>query len=234
MEEFIKHLLTTEVNTISAAIKLGISFFLGAVIGIERQSRRQSAGLRTFAIICMASTTATLLSVWIPQYYPQFSNSDPSRIAAQLLTGIGFLGAGAIIQSRGSVHGLTTAACILLVAIIGMSVGVGMYIPATILTFSSLFVLIIVERWDRYRSMSGETKQLAIQFSIHNPDIETIKKILKKNNIYIYNTTFQKNYLNNSATYHFKIQISTIILIEEIIQEIKKDETITQISLNEI
>lgn len=234
MEELLKHILSLEVTTASSALKLGISFLLGAVIGIERQSRRQSAGLRTFAIICMASTTATLLSVWIPQYYPQFSNSDPSRIAAQLLTGIGFLGAGAIIQSRGSVHGLTTAACILLVAIIGMSVGVGMYIPATILTFASLFVLIIVERWDRYRSMSGETKQLAIQFSISSPDIDMIKQTLKKHNVYIYNTTFQKNFSNDSSIYHFKIQISTLTRIEDIVSEIRMDETITNISLNEI
>lgn len=234
MKELLQNLLTTEVTTISAALKLGISFLLGSVIGIERQFRRQSAGLRTFAIICMASTTATFLSVWIPQFYPQFSNSDPSRIAAQLLTGIGFLGAGAIIQSRGSVHGLTTAACILLVAIIGMSVGVGMYIPATILTFASLFVLIIVERWDKYRTMSGETKQLAIQFSISNPDTDRIKKILQKNNIFVYYTTFQKNYINNSSTYFFKIQITTFTKIEEMMDEIKKDTNITILSLNEI
>lgn len=234
MEELLKHILTTEVTTTSAALKLGISFLLGSVIGIERQSRRQSAGLRTFAIICMATTTATLLSVWIPQYYPQFSFSDPSRIAAQLLTGIGFLGAGAIIQSKGSVHGLTTASCILLVAIIGMSVGVGMYIPATILTFASLFVLIIIERWDKYRSMSGETKQLTVQFSNSNPNTERLQEILKKNKVFIYNTTFQKNYHNNSSAYYFKIQISTITNIEQIIEEISKDETITNISLNEI
>lgn len=74
MEELLKHILSLEVTTASAALKLGISFLLGAVIGIERQSRRQSAGLRTFAIICMASTTATLLSVWIPHYFLQASN----------------------------------------------------------------------------------------------------------------------------------------------------------------
>jgi putative Mg2+ transporter-C (MgtC) family protein len=234
MENFIIHLFSTEVTTTSAAIKLGISFILGSVIGIERQSRRQSAGLRTFAIICMASTAATLLSVWIPQNYTQFHGSDPTRIAAQLLTGIGFLGAGAIIQSRGSVHGLTTAACILLVAIIGMCVGVGMYIPAAILTFASLFVLIIVEKWDKYRSMSGETKQLIIHFNTIAPNVEKIKEVLKTNHVFIYNTTFQKNYTINSSSYHFKIQISSLTPVETIVDTIKMDEDITTISLTEI
>ncbi len=233
MDQFLENLLTFEVTPYSAAIKLGISFLLGAVIGIERQSRRQSAGLRTFSLICMASTAATLLSIWMPQSYPHFLNGDPGRIAAQLLTGIGFLGAGAIIQSKGGVHGLTTAACILLVAIIGMCVGAGMYIPATILTFMSLFVLIILEKWDKYRSMSGDSKQLIIHFTTDTPEVEKITNILKGNNIFIYSITFKKDYYNNSSIYYYKIQISAQKSIEPIINTIKQINYIQTITLTE-
>ena len=101
----------TQITASTAAVRLAISFVLGAIIGVERQFRRRDAGMRTFTLICMGSAAAMLISIWIPQTYPNFLNGDPGRIAAQVLTGIGFLGAGAIIQSHGSVHGLTTAAC---------------------------------------------------------------------------------------------------------------------------
>ena len=81
--------------------------------------------MRTFTLICMGSAAAMLISIWIPQTYPNFLNGDPGRIAAQVLTGIGFLGAGAIIQSHGSVHGLTTAACIWVMAVVGLAAGAG-------------------------------------------------------------------------------------------------------------
>lgn len=233
MHEFLINLFTLEVTPYSAAIKLGISFILGSVIGIERQSRRHSAGLRTFAIICIASTAATLLSIWIPQSYPYLLNGDPGRIAAQLLTGIGFLGAGAIIQSKGSVQGLTTAACILLVAIIGMCVGAGMYIPATLLTFLALFVLIILERWDRYRSMSGDTKELVMQFETVEPNIDYLKTILKNENIYIYGVRFTKDFTSNSSSYSFKIQLSPFKSIDQVIEKIRNIDGIKSIGLSE-
>ncbi len=106
----------TQITASTAAVRLAISFVLGAIIGVERQFRRRDAGMRTFTLICMGSAAAMLISIWIPQTYPNFLNGDPGRIAAQVLTGIGFLGAGAIIQSHGSVHGLTTAACIWVMA----------------------------------------------------------------------------------------------------------------------
>lgn len=110
---------STQITTSTAAVRLAISFVLGAIIGAERQFRRRDAGMRTFTLICMGSAAAMLISIWIPQTYPNFLNGDPGRIAAQVLTGIGFLGAGAIIQSHGSVHGLTTAACIWVMAAVG-------------------------------------------------------------------------------------------------------------------
>ena len=91
---------STQITTSTAAVRLAISFVLGAIIGAERQFRRRDAGMRTFTLICMGSAAAMLISIWIPQTYPNFLNGDPGRIAAQVLTGIGFLGAGAIIQSH--------------------------------------------------------------------------------------------------------------------------------------
>ena len=84
----------TQITASTAAVRLAISFVLGAIIGVERQFRRRDAGMRTFTLIYMGAATAMLISIWIPQTYANFLNGDPGRIAAQVLTGIGFFGSG--------------------------------------------------------------------------------------------------------------------------------------------
>jgi len=116
----------------------------GAAIGLERELHDKPAGLRTNVMICLGAALFTLLSFHVAD----FSGHDPGRIAAQVVTGVGFLGAGAVIQSRGSVIGLTTAATIWLNASIGMAFGAGHFglgIVATALTILGLFGLSIVE-----------------------------------------------------------------------------------------
>ena len=113
-----------EVTTVSSLYKLAISLVLGSVVGFERKRKGQTAGIRTFALISMGATLAMILSIYVPQEYMGLKNGDPGRIAAQVITGIGFLGAGAIIQMKGSVRGFTTAAGIWMVSAIGLAVGV--------------------------------------------------------------------------------------------------------------
>lgn len=76
---------STQITTSTAAVRLAISFVLGAIIGAERQFRRRDAGMRTFTLICMGSAAAMLISIWIPQTYPNFLNGDPGRIAPKSL-----------------------------------------------------------------------------------------------------------------------------------------------------
>lgn len=118
---------STEITTAGSAYRLVLSMILGAVVGYERKRKGQNAGVRTFSLISMGATLAMIISIYVPQEYLGLKNGDPGRIAAQVISGIGFLGAGAIIQMKGSVRGLTTAAGIWMVAIIGMAVGLGMY-----------------------------------------------------------------------------------------------------------
>ena len=93
MNEWIRLIDSSTIDAGTAIVRLLVGFLLGAVIGAERQARRREAGLRTFTLICLGSTMSMLVSIWIPQTYPNFLNGDPGRIAAQVLTGIGFLGA---------------------------------------------------------------------------------------------------------------------------------------------
>lgn len=125
-----------------ALVRLAVSFVLGAAIGTERQLHKHPAGLRTFTLICLGSTLAMLVSIYICQTNTDLLNGDPGRIAAQVLTGIGFIGAGLIIKNEDGVKGLTTAACIFITACIGLSVGVGMIWEAIIV--SAIVVVVLV------------------------------------------------------------------------------------------
>ena len=206
--EYIYDILnSTEVNTSTSFVRLFVSFALGAIVGTERQRRRQVAGLRTFTLICLGSTAAMLISIWIPQIYPNFLNGDPGRIAAQVLTGIGFLGAGAIIQSHGSIHGLTTAACIWVVAVIGLAVGAGMYIPAVITTFLTVSVLISLDKLERRMVLDGVNKILTISCATAEPDLTKMREILERQNVYILTTSYSHNYLDNTSELVYKVNV---------------------------
>ena len=124
------------------ALRLLLASFLGMVIGMERESHRKPAGMRTIMLICFGSALFTIISVRMGQML----NGNPTQIAAQLVSGIGFLGAGAILHARGAVVGLTTAATIFVVASIGMATGAGLYAVAVFSTVVALAALIIL-RW---------------------------------------------------------------------------------------
>ena len=132
-------------------LRLLLGTLLGGIIGFERQTHGRPAGFRTQLLVCVA---CVLLMIISENYYSQgtlpgdYIRLDPTRIAAGAMTGIGFLGAGVILKTGLSVQGLTTAACIWIVAAIGLAIGTGQYLAATtgaVITFISLWMLRIVE-----------------------------------------------------------------------------------------
>jgi|YNPBryantNP2012_1023418.scaffolds.fasta_scaffold38116_2 putative Mg2+ transporter-C (MgtC) family protein len=126
--------------------KLGLSAVLGAVIGLERETHGRPAGLRTHVLVCVGSTLFTLCSMNLAG-----SRFDPGRVTAQIVTGVGFLGAGTIIHQGSAVRGLTTAATIWMVAAIGMTVAIGgnmvvLAVAAAVLAFAVLTLGSRIER----------------------------------------------------------------------------------------
>lgn len=117
-------------------LKLLLAIGIGALVGYERERSGKPAGMRTLALVCMGSAFFIITS---EKYFP----NDSARVLAGLITGIGFLGAGAIIAYQGGIHGLTTAATIWAIAILGTSIGLGDYIAAVV--FGLLIYLILVE-----------------------------------------------------------------------------------------
>lgn len=131
-----------EITASVALTRLGISLLLGVCIGIERQLHKHAAGLRTFTLICLGSTLAMMVSIYICQTNTELHNGDPGRIAAQVLTGIGFIGAGLIIKTLDGITGLTTAASIFMTAVIGLAIGCGMILIGSVATALTLIVLV--------------------------------------------------------------------------------------------
>lgn len=230
-DELFEILDSTTITTSTAVVRLAISFMLGAIIGVERQMRRRDAGIRTFSLICMGSTAAMLISIWIPQTYPTFLNGDPGRIAAQVLTGIGFLGAGAIIQNRGSIQGLTTAACIWVIAVIGLAAGAGMYIVAVIATIATLFVLISMEKLEKRMFLDGVNKILMITCSTSSPELKKIRKIVEDKNIYIVSFSYENDYDTNTSIITYKVNVKQKSAYSILFSEIRSLGYIKQIRL---
>lgn len=126
-------------------IRLLVAAGLGAVIGMERERSGQPAGLRTHIILVVGAALAMCLSINLAmQFRPEVPNGDPARLAAQVVSGIGFLGAGAILRYGTSIKGLTTATSLWTMAIVGMTVGVGYYLVAGVVTLLLLFVLVLL------------------------------------------------------------------------------------------
>jgi putative Mg2+ transporter-C (MgtC) family protein len=125
---------------IEIILKILLAAMLGGIIGLERELSHKEAGLRTNILIAVGSALITVLSCRIAA---RSAGADPARLTAQIVSGIGFLGAGAIIQARFAVHGLTTAATIWTVAAIGIAVGSGFYLLAFLVALLVVFVLTV-------------------------------------------------------------------------------------------
>jgi len=145
--DWLQHILNyagqeTSLFVSTAMVRLVLAAVLGGIIGLERELKARPAGLRTNMFICFGSALFTILSAQLAAEF----NGDRTRIAAQIIPGIGFIGAGSILHSRASVQGLTTAATVFVVASIGMATGGGLYLTAIFATFVIVLGLFFLGR----------------------------------------------------------------------------------------
>jgi len=146
-------ILGCELSTHESIVRMLLAVALGGAIGLEREQHGRSAGLRTHIMVCLGTTMAMVVSMQLYRLLPAtMADSalrvDPTRIAAGILTGIGFIGAGAIMKLKSSTRGLTTAACIWFVAALGVVIGVGAYPTAAAGTLLALGVLMLLTRFE--------------------------------------------------------------------------------------
>ena len=128
------------------SLRLLLAVVLGGIIGIERETSHKPAGLRTNILICVSSAMMMILAVLFSG--KDAGSQEAMRVAAGVITGVGFLGAGAIIQARGTVHGLTTASVIWAVAGLGLAVGAGYYLISIVFTVLVVLILVLLRKID--------------------------------------------------------------------------------------
>jgi putative Mg2+ transporter-C (MgtC) family protein len=141
-------------NDLEMMARIVLAFALGALLGWERERAGRPAGLRTFMMVTAGSAAFTLVSIY--GFIDQGTIRDPARVAAQIVTGIGFLGAGTIWRTPSTVRGLTTAATIWFAAAVGMMVGAGLYFVATTTAIGGFICLQWLRSPSRRASMRGE------------------------------------------------------------------------------
>jgi putative Mg2+ transporter-C (MgtC) family protein len=175
-ENIVNQVVITEMDMV---IRLCLGFLAGAIIGFERTTRHQIAGLKTHILISVGATLLMLLSIWLPQYFSSLKNGDPARIAAQVVSGIGFLGAGAIVRLGNNVKGLTTAASLWFIAAVGLAVGAGAYIAALTAEVLSLFTLVALDFFEKRLFPSERNKLLELGYKGNIPDTREALEVLK-------------------------------------------------------
>ena len=130
-------------------LRLLLAVLLSGLVGLEREAKGRAAGFRTHILVCLGSTLIMMTGIFMAEHYRGSGmDVDPSRLAAQVVSGIGFLGAGTIIQFRDSVRGLTTAASVWAASGVGLAVGAGFYIGACATTVIVLVVLHVLHDFE--------------------------------------------------------------------------------------
>jgi len=207
------------VSVYEIIFKLALAGILGGLIGLERESLNRPAGLRTYTLVTVGSALAMIVSLDMYFQYYQTVNADPGRIAAQVISGIGFLGAGTIMREGATVRGLTTAAGLWVVACIGLAVGAGLYIPAIVTTILILFILIyFVEFEERFTGMRVY-KGLIMVVEDRPGQVGVIGSILGNMGVLIKNiqlTRLEDEDLEVELLLHLPAHISITEIIEEL------------------
>ncbi len=145
-------------------IRLFLTIILGGLIGFERESHNRPAGFRTHILVCSGSALIMMVSAYgFTGQIGEGFEADPGRIAAGVVTGIGFIGAGTILQQRGSIRGLTTAATIWVVSGVGLAVGIGFYLGAIVTTIFVLSSLLLLRRFERFFFLRRRLKNLQVR-----------------------------------------------------------------------
>ncbi len=208
-------------------IRILVAMGLGALIGWERERRGQPAGLRTHIILCIGSALAMVLSINLA--YP---NNDPARIAAQVITGIGFLGAGAIFRYGTGVKGLTTATSLWTMGIIGLACGMGMFLVAAGTTLLLLFVLYWVERFETRFIRQAVTFVVLVVANNRKGLLRDLKKILSVPPRSITSTQITRDVVEDVVEITFNIRSTDEDQADELVGQLTGIKNIKKVEIS--
>jgi putative Mg2+ transporter-C (MgtC) family protein len=219
------------VDIFEMIFKLALACVLGGLIGLERESLSRPAGLRTYTLVCVGSTLAMIVSLDIFNQFFQVSNADPGRIAAQVVSGIGFLGAGTILREGPTVSGLTTAAGLWVVACIGLAIGAGLYVPAIASSVLILFVLIYFIKIEEKFSGLRRYKGIVVVIDDRPGQIGYVGSLLGDMNVLIKDINLHHIDDTEELEMELSIDLPQNMDMSQLIKEISKNKEIKKIDV---
>lgn len=194
-----------------------MALVLGGIIGIEREQKQRPAGFRTYVIVCLGATLASVTNIYM---FYKFGISDPSRIPAQVISGIGFLGAGTIIVTRNThVKGLTTAAGLWCAATIGIAIGSGFYTGAILCTLAIMFSLRFLSLYERKVSKNNIRMSVYVEFS-ESAYIRELVKYTRCNNIGLHDLNVFKAPDSTNSIATFTLKMPSVNIREKVYEDI--------------
>ncbi len=204
-------------------LKLGIALLVGGIIGAEREHHKKAVGLRTLILISVGSALFTIMS----QRIGAATDGDGSRIAANIVSGIGFLGAGVILEDRGRVTGLTTAATTWFVAALGMAAGAGEYLLAGIAAILAFIVLLPLTKLEDILEVSTEERNYQITIDIDWDKYKQVKSFFKNQDMTISRIKQEKREKDMVCTFGV---LGSAKKHDRIVQKFMNDKEIKEIS----
>jgi putative Mg2+ transporter-C (MgtC) family protein len=219
-------------STPELVLRLALGALFGGIIGYERQVHGRPAGFRTHMLVCIASVLIMEVSEYfhyLAEQDPSYVRIDPGRIASGAITGVGFLGAGVIIKTGVTVHGLTTAACLWMVSAIGLALGTGLYTAATVSFAITLFALLVLRYVERATSKTV-FKFLSVSAGGRVSE-GRIDETLKRHGATVFNTDYEKDMASGELTLHYTIAISDASSVRQVLEELSSVEEVRQVSL---
>lgn len=211
------------------AVRISISFLCGMCLGLERKSRQQTVGIRTLVLI---SVSCTLLSI-LSQYLAACGavTGDPTRIASTVVTGIGFIGGGAILRQGFNVRGITTAAIIFTAAAIGLSCGAKLYIPAILTLLVAVFALYAMSLLEHKLFPAAKTKLLQMTLNGTEFDQDKLCSIMKVNGLIIHDLNIEYSAEKNQTTLKYIVKTPDSLNAVNLANELRKVEKLINFSL---
>jgi putative Mg2+ transporter-C (MgtC) family protein len=220
------------ISEVQIILRILVSAFLGAVIGFERERQDQPAGLRTHMILVIGATLAMVLSVNLGYLFVHpGADADPARLAAQVVSGIGFLGAGAILRYGFNVKGLTTATSLWTMAIVGMAVGAGYYLIGVVTTALMLVVLALLNVIENRFVRTSVSRFLVIEATYHKGVVKSVRRIVKSFSESLASFTIQKHYKNKRIRIQVVARISRDQKLEELIEALSDVEGVRNLKV---
>lgn len=219
MNDILSIIVHSFTSNMELFLRILISVICGGIIGIERTKRQKEAGIRTHIIVAMGSTLIMIVSKYgcLDIFTTYGINVDSTRIASNIVTGIGFLGAGVIFVRGASIKGLTTAAGIWTTAGVGMAIGTGMYAIGIFSTIVITIIQFVLHKWNLSVSDAHSTHEITVTFESSTEAQKSLLEYLEGNEIFVQDFGITKSNENNTTTLKLSVRMINETKIQETI-----------------